>query len=462
MKDEIQTLETLNKEKIDNVVKLTKQKQDFKNENDQMKLELSKYRQIILNMRNAGIDVNRFNKITPKVNSPDVQNVNVPLSSQEVRWEQRRDYMTPDKTENIKVRKYNSVKRSPDLQRSPPSCLKPNLVVETNIPSDQKMPTKGHSVDRRQNVQNQKPFAWDNYGLTKTEYLAEGYVSPYKEYNEKQELRRKGQKSGSVLDEYEETVSIKLKEFSDTDSSNMSPILTKNHIVSYSNEFEMMDVNEIDLSEDSIPQEGKLNIKAYWGRDYSGSRSDNRSDRSHDSSDSRRFKSLANEDNTNQSPGGKSKFTINLNSLKKSSKIPNIQVKNAKRSGNMTKNVSESNMKNVKSRFLQETASYSNRLQNSKEQIERNNEKLINEPKNFTTGKVREPFFQDFNKNDPINIDDFEFTVKPNYQIIQKSKPVKPINDADSNNKVTPSKAKYIIKKDKSNQPKRWASEAKR
>jgi hypothetical protein len=119
-------------------------------------------------------------------------------------------------------------------------------------------------------------------------------------------------------------------------------------------------------------------------------------------------------------------------------------------------------MKNVKSRFLQETATYSNRLQKSKEQIDRNYDKLINEPKNFVAGKVRETFFQDFNKKDSKDIDNFELTVKPNYQIIQKSKPVRPINDADSNSKATPTKAKYIIKKDNSNQPKRCASESKR
>jgi hypothetical protein len=119
-----------------------------------------------------------------------------------------------------------------------------------------------------------------------------------------------------VLDEYEETVSIKFKEFSDTDSNNMSPILNKNQIVSYSNDFEMMDVNEIDLSQDSIPQEGKLNIEAYRDRDYSGSRSDNVSERSQEFSDSKRFNALINDDNTHHSPGGKSKFTINLNSLK--------------------------------------------------------------------------------------------------------------------------------------------------
>jgi hypothetical protein len=154
----------------------------------------------------------------------------------------------------------------------------------------------------------------------------------------------------------------------------------------------------------------------------------------------------------------KPKFNININELKRSSKIPNIQIKNAK-IYNIAKAIPDPNMKNVKSRFLQETATYSNRLQKSKEQIERNHENR--QPKNFVVGRVKESLFADYELNINNN-DDFDVLLKPNYQIIPKINPVKPAQNISLSKKESKIYPKYIFKNDKSKKSKRGVSESKK
>ena len=118
----------------------------------------------------------------------------------------------------------------------------------------------------------------------------------------------------------------------------------------------------------------------------------------------------------------KQMMKIKINELKKSSKIPNIQVKTGMKSAENA----DGNMKNsVKSKFLQETTSSTNRLKKSKEQIMKNRENA-GQPKNFVTGRVSENIFSGFNKKEENSEDEnIQILIQPKYQIIPKKKPVK-------------------------------------
>ena len=115
--------------------------------------------------------------------------------------------------------------------------------------------------------------------------------------------------------------------------------------------------------------------------------------------------------------------------MKKSINVPNLAVKSATKIG-LSSAKHENNYREAKSRFLQETATYANRLEISKEQIIKNKLKAINSPKNFVTGKVTESIFTDFNKK-PAEDDEEEWKKiqMPKYQIVPKGKPIKVLNN---------------------------------
>lgn len=118
--------------------------------------------------------------------------------------------------------------------------------------------------------------------------------------------------------------------------------------------------------------------------------------------------------------------------MKRSSNVPNLAVKSATKIGvAVVKN--ENPYREAKSRFLQETATYANRLELNKEQIKKNKLKAINSPKNFVTGKVTDSIFTDYNKK-PTEDDEDEWKKlqMPKYQILSKSKPVKVLNNIQS------------------------------
>jgi hypothetical protein len=93
-----------------------------------MKLELERYKNIFSNTRNPGVDHTQFDKPVVRANASESVNENASSHSPYKgisHRDERRDYTSPDRTVNVKARKYNSAKRNNASERSPPSCLKP-------------------------------------------------------------------------------------------------------------------------------------------------------------------------------------------------------------------------------------------------------------------------------------------------------------------------------------------------
>jgi len=263
-------------------------------------------------------------------------------------------------------------------------------------------------------------------------------------------------KAGSVVGDYDRKVNDKLNEvdfYQRNETDNKSNKHYSDNL--YKNEY-IPQRNNTDFYYDGT----KANERAQdtYNRGTPARKVDNSPSQSSEDSLPHNYMGVLNVQNNIVPSVQKTKNIISANTIKRTSNIPNIPIKNAKRANII--NFANSSIKAEKSRFLQETACYVSRLQNSKEKIVKNKTKNVNEPKNFVTGKVPEDIFMDFPKTvDPIE-DNFNYSQKKKYTIVPRNKPVKVINDSHftSEEKISKREPRFIRKKDNSQKPLRKAS----
>lgn len=279
-------------------------------------------------------------------------------------------------------------------------------------------------------MSNDIKLSYEQYFSAKNEISVGSKIPRIGEYKStKESLASKvAKRSGSVVDEYESQVNSKLRELEEQESDEAHFIQSKpnniNYSKSYSNRFISIDVDELNLSEDSFPMHRYKEPMVYEDRHPSRRSRDRNSNRSFDSSCSKNYKPLMQPLEVKRTIETKPRNKINLQDLRKTPNIPNIPIKTVKKSALMSK---PSNQQiEPKSRFLKETAAHMNRCEKTKEQLEQNRIKAQNEPKPFVTGKVTENIFTDFNPKEKTEEEEiFGSDEKPRYQIISKMKPVK-------------------------------------
>jgi hypothetical protein len=188
-KSDIETLENLNKEKIDTVVKLTKERDDLKRSNDHLKMELIKQQLLVKKIEESGVAVptqeemeeqdsnsnfgsfsdaseqeqqhiqaEDLNSDEDETNLPDkcfknTAEIKIPAISMStpIRSLNKENYQTEKRAYSSRARGDVNPESVSMFDRAPPACLEPFICQNSRDSVLQETPqrTKGHSVDGR-------------------------------------------------------------------------------------------------------------------------------------------------------------------------------------------------------------------------------------------------------------------------------------------------------------------------